>query len=128
MPTFAVDEGFRYTVGDGQSVSIGSIVRVPLAGRKIRGFVTSFDRGSATGLKTIRGVSGEIPVFDEKLLETLRWAALHYVAPMAGMLGKSAPPNLPRRSRPTSWPEVPHVSPGSLGDLANTISGGGRSR
>ncbi len=127
MPTFAVDEGFRYAVADGQSVSIGSIVRVPLGGRKVRGFVTSLDRGSPTGLKTIRGVSGDMPVFDEKLLETLRWAALHYVAPMAGMIGKSAPPNLPRRSRPTSWPEIPHVSPGSLRELAATMSGGGRS-
>ena len=127
VPTFAVDGGFRYAVTEGQSVSIGSIVRIPLGGRKVRGYVIGLESGTHEGLKALRGVSGEVPIFGEKLLETLRWAALHYVTPLAGMLGKSAPPNLPRRSVPRAWPEVPKVRPGPLRESAVTASRGGRS-
>lgn len=127
MPTFAVDEGFRYAVGDGQNVSVGSIVRVPLGGRKVRGYVVGLEPGSHEGLKTLRGVSGEVPVFDEKLLQTLRWAAHHYVTPMAGILAKSAPPNLPRRSGSITWPAVPDVPPGPLRGLVAVAAQGGRS-
>ena len=70
-------------------MSVGSVVRIPLGGRKVRGFVTDVRTGSLEGLKELRGVSGEIPVFDERLLETLRWAAHHYVSPLAGILAKS---------------------------------------
>lgn len=37
-----------------------------------------------------------MPVFDERTLITLRWAAKHYIAPVSVLLAKSAPPNLPR--------------------------------
>jgi len=109
-------------------VSVGSIVRVPLGGRKLRGFVTEVRSGSHSGLKELRGVSGDLPVFDERLLETLRWAAHHYVAPMAGILAKSAPPNLPRRTTTPSRPEVPDVSSGPLTGLATAAAGGHRNR
>jgi primosomal protein N' (replication factor Y) len=39
-------------------------------------------------------MSMTVPVFDRPLLEALRWAAHHYVAPLAVMLERSAPPNL----------------------------------
>lgn len=106
---------------------MGSIVRIPLGGRKVRGFVTDIRSGSSAGLKELRGVSGEVPVFDERLLETLRWAAHHYVSPMAGLLAKSAPPNLPRLAKTPPWPEVPRVGPGPLTPLATAAAGGGRS-
>jgi primosomal protein N' (replication factor Y) len=51
-------------------------------------------------LKPIAGLSGDLPVFDSGLLETLRWAAVHYVAPVAALLPRSAPPNLPRLGEP----------------------------
>lgn len=35
-------------------------------------------------------------MFDARLLQTLRWAAQHYVAPLSVMLRRAAPPNLPR--------------------------------
>ncbi len=127
VPTFAVDGGFRYAVTEGQSVSVGSVVRIPLGGRKVRGFVVNLESGTHEGLKALRGVSGDLPVFDEKLLETLRWAALHYVTPLAGMLAKSAPPNLPRRGQPSSRPPVPGTPNGPLRDLATAAARGGRS-
>ncbi|MGZ8756308.1 MAG: primosomal protein N' family DNA-binding protein, partial [Acidimicrobiia bacterium] len=127
VPTFAVDGGFAYAVGAGQEVSVGSVVRVPLGGRKVRGFVTDVREGSPAGLKELRGVSGEIPVFDERLLETLRWAAHHYISPLAAILAKSAPPNLPRRVAPSAWPEVSGFAAGPLSGLGTAAAAGRRS-
>ena len=49
-------------------------------------------------LKYLAAVSGDLPIFDEELLDTLQWAAAHYVAPISVVLEKAAPPNLPRRT------------------------------
>lgn len=106
---------------------VGSIVRVPLGGRKVRGYVTEVGPGSQEGLKEIRAVSGEVPVFHPRLLETLRWAAHHYVTPMAAMLGKAAPPNLPRLAPEIPWPDVPTIAGGPLTDVASAAARGGRS-
>lgn len=126
IPTFAVDDGFAYAVGEGQNVSVGSVVRIPLGGRKVRGFVTDVREGSPAGLKAIRGLSGEVPAFDERLLETLRWTAHHYVSPLAGILTKTAPPNLPRRVVAPSWPEMPVFASGPLSSLALAAGAGRR--
>lgn len=97
VPTFAVDDGFAYEVpNDLNDVQVGSMVRVPLGSRRIRGYVVSMRTGETEKLKPIVSVSGDWPVFDESLLQTLRWAALHYVAPLSVLLARSAPPNLPR--------------------------------
>jgi primosomal protein N' len=53
-------------------------------------------------LKEIVGVSGELPVFDRRLLRSLQWASNHYVAPTSVVLAKATPPNLPSRPEPTS--------------------------
>lgn len=101
-------------------------MRVPLGGRKVRGYVTDVRSGSHAGLKELRGISGEVPVFDEHLLETLRWAAHHYISPMAGIFAKSTPPNLPRLGTAPFWPEVPRVGSGPLTPLASAAAGGRR--
>jgi len=100
LPTFAVDDGFAYRIPDTLGeVSVGSIVRVPLGGRRVRGYVVDLREIEPGGrpLKDIMAVSGDYPVFDERLLQTLRWCAIHYVAPLGAVLGRAAPPNLPRR-------------------------------
>jgi primosomal protein N' (replication factor Y) len=74
---------------------VGSIVRVPLSGRKSRGFVVELAADRGGSLKDLTSLSSQIPVFDEALLRTLQWAATHYVAPVAVMMEKAAPPNLP---------------------------------
>nr|MDJ0925024.1 hypothetical protein [Acidimicrobiia bacterium] len=93
LPTFAVDDGFAYAIPDDmKDVKVGSLVRVPLGSRRVRGFVVSIRPGDASELKPIISISGDMPVFDDNLLQVLRWAALHYVAPLAVLLGRSAPP------------------------------------
>lgn len=79
------------------AVEVGQIVRVPLGGRKVRGFVTArADVTLGRALRPIAALSGDRPVFSEALLQTARWAAIHYVAPLSVMLNRCAPPNLPR--------------------------------
>jgi primosomal protein N' (replication factor Y) len=100
LATFAVDDGFAYRIPDGLAVDVGNTVRIPLGGRRVRGWVVDVrDHADAAPrkLKDVVGVSGEYPVFHRDLLATLRWTAMHYVAPLAAVLARSAPPNLPRR-------------------------------
>jgi primosomal protein N' (replication factor Y) len=98
VATFAVDDGFWYTVPEHLSpdLAIGSIVRVPLSGRRVRGWVVEIAGEREGNLKEIAGISGAKPVFDQPLLEGLLWTARHYVAPVSTVLARSTPPNLPR--------------------------------
>ena len=98
VPSFSADDGFWYSVPEQSAgtLSVGSVVRIPLGGRRVRGWVVESTDREDSDLKPILGVSGSFPVFDEDLLTSLRWAAQHYVAPVSVMLAKSAPPNLGR--------------------------------
>lgn len=127
LPTFAVDDGFSYSVPDEMQIEVGSIVRVPLGGRRIRGWVTGLRSGSHEGLKGVIGVSGAKPIFNADLLQTLRWAAIHYVSPLAAVLPRSGPPNLPKVAR-VKLDEVPDVESvqGHLGVVAQHLDEGRR--
>jgi len=123
LPIFAVDDGFAYSVPDGMDAPVGSIVRIPLGGRRVRGYVTWSGDGDPAGLKEILAVSGDIPIFDDALLGVLRWAAIHYVAPVSAVLSKAAPPNLPRRVASPDLADVPGLAPGIAGVTAAAAAG-----
>ena len=112
LPSFALDRGFAYRVPPDleTSVSIGSIVRVPLSGRRVRGYVVGLDDRSADGLKDIRSVSGAWPCFDAPMLQTLRWAATYYVAPLSVILAKTGPPNLARNVADRKLPSLAPIN------------------
>lgn len=113
IPTFAVDAGFSYQVPPALRVEVGTVVRVPLSGRIVRGYVTSLRSGNVDSLRAIKQVSSELPAFHAKLLDTLRWAAIHYVGPLSVMLKKALPPNLPKPVRVPVLDEVPLGLPAS---------------
>ncbi|MDH5371878.1 MAG: hypothetical protein OEX97_02930 [Acidimicrobiia bacterium] len=126
IPSFAVDDGFKYLIPADLTVEVGSMVRIPLGGRKVRGFVVGLEDGPEENLKAIRARSGDCPVFHSRLLETLRWSSRRYVAPLATILRRTTPPNLPRRlKRPPSAvaPTQPTASP--AGDLGRRVASGG---
>jgi len=79
-------------------VGVGAVVRVPLGGRRSRGWVVETGERPDRDLKEILGVSSRIPVFDESLLKGLAWASHRYVAPLSVVLAMASPPNLPRRA------------------------------
>lgn len=128
LPTFAVDDGFAYKVSEELAeIHVGSIVRVPLGARRIRGYVVSLRSGDTSKLKPIISVSGDVPVFDESLLQTLRWAALNYVAPLSVLLGRSAPPNLPRGKGLQPRDDVPVVK-SPLAAVSSEVAAGRHTR
>ena len=96
IPSFLLDKGFWYSIPEAQLplLGVGSIVRVPLGGRRVRGFVVEISERSAEGLKPLAAVSMAPPIFDQPLLAALQWAAHRYVAPQSVLLERAAPPNL----------------------------------
>ena len=105
MPSFAVDDGFTYEVPEKLAgLAVGDMVRVPLGGRKVRGYVTAVaEDATDRPLRPVASRSGSRAVFNEATLQSLRWVAAHYVAPLSTVLGRCAPPNLPKRkARATS--------------------------
>ncbi|RZV47016.1 MAG: hypothetical protein EX267_02125 [Acidimicrobiia bacterium] len=128
VPTFAVDDGFSYSVPPDMTVTVGSIVRVPLGGRRVRGYVVGLRSGDADKLKPILRVSSQTPVFDGRLLETLRSIAIHYVAPLPVVLAKTAPPNLPGRPRPKRLPDVEIDHPSPVPALTDQLAAGRHGR
>lgn len=98
-------------------MEVGSLVRVPLGGRTTRGFVVEtgceppLDRDSlfpaSPPLKEVAAVLGGQPVFTPEMLPALRETARHYLAPLSAVLGRTAPPNLPRPPRRLHLPSIP---------------------
>lgn len=105
IPSFAVDDGFRYRIPDGMAVSVGSRVRVRVGGRRVRGFVTEvFDEVGDRPLLDVDGVVGTLPSFDRPMLDLLRWCAKHYVGPLSVICNRTVPPNVPRSRAETARP------------------------
>ncbi len=127
VPSFSVDEGFWYSKPDHLELSVGSLVRVPLGGRRVRGYVVELGNRESGRLKAVAARSGDAPIFEEKLLEALRWAARHYVAPLSVLLERAAPPNNPLIDRTrTSPPSQMRASP--LPELSESAGAAKRRR
>jgi primosomal protein N' (replication factor Y) len=128
IASFSVDDGFWYSIPDHlvEDLRIGSIVRVPLSGRRVRGWVVEMATSRDGNLKEVAGVSGSGPVFDEELLKSLVWCARHYVAPVSTLLGRATPPNLPRSTPPAG--HLPEVDAGQhpIRSLAEKTASGTR--
>ena len=119
VPTFSVEGGFWYRIPPHlqPDIGVGSIVRVPLGGRRVRGYVVEMADRSPDRLKEIGALSGDARVFDEKLLQSLAWAAGHYVGPLPVLLDKAAPPTLPG-----SPPEPVEVETSTRGKASTELS------
>lgn len=102
-------------------------MRVPLGGRRVRGWVVSSGEPDRVRLRDVLGVSGDLPVFDRHLLDVLRWAASRYVAPLSSLLAKATPPNLPRQREFTAEPPIAAMATPVLPQLADLIAAGDRS-
>ena len=129
VPSFAVDDGFAYEVPAAlPDIAVGDIVRVPLGGRKVRGYVTAVAESTPErSLRPIATRSGNRGVFDVGMLRSLRWAATHYVAPLSTVLARCAPPNLPKRKPRVHESPVTEVD-GILSEWSERQVGRGRTR
>ena len=128
IPSFSVDKGFWYEIPGhlATDVSVGSMVRVPMSGRRTRGWVISISEREPDGLKEIAGVSGKVPIFDAGMLGSLRWVATHYLSPFSTILARATPPNLPRKlPAPASYDADGEPREGPVAELAERSAGGG---
>ncbi len=111
----AIDREFDYAVpdgwhGDGRAaqLDVGSIVRVPLQGRRVRGWVVELDPAPPPDLdlQPLAKLSGIGP--PAELIEVCRWVARHWVGRVATVLRSASPPRavtrLPEASRPVGTP------------------------
>ncbi|HKN50652.1 MAG TPA: hypothetical protein VJ010_10545, partial [Actinomycetota bacterium] len=104
----------------------GMIVRAPLRGRRVRGWVLAVSQCPQTpdgagsdaadvgdGLVDLAGVSGPAPVFDVGLLATAYAMARRYVHPLASFLHLMTPPQMLGRAR--GLPATPPRRSGEAG-------------
>jgi primosomal protein N' (replication factor Y) len=94
-----LDKHFDYAVPDelASRVAVGSIVRVPLHGRRVRGWVLAIDPPSAgrdardeSGLKAIGTVTGLGP--DASVVALAEWAAVRWAGRRRHFLVAASPP------------------------------------
>ena len=90
----AVDRAFDYSVPDDLAarVRVGTIVRVPLHGRRVRGWVVDDDVEPETGeLFDLLGVSSEGP--PPAVVALTEWIAWRWCGPRVAVLRSASPPN-----------------------------------
>lgn len=127
VPSFSVDQGFWYSNQD-RAIGVGSLVRVPLGGRRVRGYVVEGGERpkGGPGLRPVGPLVMKLPVFDQALLSALEWAAHRYVAPISVLLERSTPPNLANRLRPAHPYQEKRDGDTPMSELARALAAGGR--
>ena len=97
VAAWAVDRTFDYLIPDNlvDSVAIGSLVRVPFGGRKVRGIVTDVGlRVPDRQVEQIANVSFPAPVAPAPLPALYEWVATRYAAPRAKAYERAVPPRV----------------------------------
>ena len=98
----AVDRAFDYRAVPGVDPPIGTVVRVELHGRRVRGWLLERPAEPAVPeaeLRTARAVVSAGP--PAALVELCQWAAWRWAGPRAAFLRAASPPQIVR------WGEVP---------------------
>ena len=86
-------------------------MKVPFHGRLVRGWVLGPTDDVPARTLDVRTVVSPVRFFDEELLALARWVSERYVAPLAAMLGRIAPPRVASEEG---------IDPGAAGDDART--------
>ncbi len=109
----AIDREFDYLIpeswdADGRSdrVGLGSMVRVPLAGRRVAGWVTAVDVEPEAGVELVElaKLSGVGP--DRELVDLAEWAAWRWAGRRVALMRAASPPRMVA-AIPTRQPRVP---------------------
>lgn len=93
-PVLALDRPFDYAIPERMlgRVRVGSVVRIPLHGRRMRGFVTELIAAPAVAApKPLSALVSEEPLFDVAGIELARWTASRYVASVGSVLHLAVP-------------------------------------
>ena len=114
LSVWGLDRPLTYRIPEALAGRVvpGMIVRAPLRGRRVRGWVLAVSQspqnpggagsdtaGAGDGLADLAGVSGPAPVFDVGLLATAYAMARRYVHPLSAFLHLITPPQMLGRAR-----------------------------
>jgi primosomal protein N' (replication factor Y) len=112
----AIHRGFDYLLPDSLSsaraVRTGTVVRVPLHGRRVRGWVLDAEvtHPEASDLRAVLAVSSVGP--PAHVVDLCRWAAWRWAGPLTAFLRAASPPNVVSVDEPVEveaavYPGVP---------------------
>ncbi len=89
-----------YLIDDGQDLSVGSRVLVPLGSRKVTGYVVELNgvRDTEYKLRKISSVSDKYPLFNDNLLPFFKWISEYYHYPLGLVIKTAVPGGLDRKS------------------------------
>jgi primosomal protein N' (replication factor Y) len=126
-----LDRSFSYAVPDALSstLAVGSLVRIPLGARKVRGIVVEIADDNVEGLEPVLSVVVRTPLAVPALRDLLRWVATRYVAPQPAAFERVVPPRVRVEVRPVvplangPAPELLSAYPGGA-ELHETIASG----
>lgn len=114
LAVWGLNKELTYRVPDkmAEHVRVGTLVRVPLKNRRVRGWVVSVypDDTAQEGVSDVAALSGRAAVFDQALLQMARALSRHYVQPLSTFLSLFTPPRLGRRVAPREPIDYPHAS------------------
>jgi primosomal protein N' (replication factor Y) (superfamily II helicase) len=104
----AIDRVFDYRAPPGEPVPVGTIVRVPLHGRRVRGWVLEVGTASDVPDAELRVAHAVVSAGPPApLVELCRWAAWRWAGPLATFLRAASPKNV---VAPHSTPREPDVA------------------
>ena len=110
----AIDRVFDYRPGPADPVPVGTVVRVPLHGRRVRGWLLAVGEDTDApdqALLAVHAVVSAGPPPD--VVELCHWAAWRWVGPRATFLRAASPPNIVDPRQAPSEPDLaihPHTT------------------
>ncbi len=133
----SIDRPLDYAVPDGMSLHVGSLVRVPLRGRSVRGWVVALrslddvDENIRNKVLAVKRPLTPVPITNAASLALCEWAAHEYGGSLAAILSWATPAPLPRTSAneqvppPTQLPTSvsPRRRSGPLASILDAIGG-----
>ena len=122
LPDLPLDKVFDYSIPDhlAGDVRVGTMVRVPLHGRRVGGWVVALPGKAATDrpLQPLAKVTGWGP--PAEVISLARWAAWRWAGRPAQLLGTASPPRAVRQL-PPSHPPAPAPGPATLADGVTVV-------
>ncbi|CRX38481.1 replication restart helicase PriA [Estrella lausannensis] len=108
-----------------ESIEFGTLVEVPLRGRKCSGWVIGFkEKSQFKGVKAIAKVLSSEPALTEEVYKLAEWVARYYVTPLPKVLKTIIPSSLRKITKPKLISFVQKaVSKEELRDLAASLRG-----
>lgn len=96
VPAWRLSRAFSYAVPSklAATIEVGSLVRIPLGGRRVRGLVVEMGETTEETLEEIAGVVIPVPLAGRPLIELLDWISTRYVSPKGQTYARIVPPRV----------------------------------